>query len=217
MTGNRSPKRCQTPFFRGLAAAALALAALASASAAPAPDPRDEAELARVEAYLDGIRTLAGRFVQVGPDGGVAEGRVYLRRPGRLRFEYAPPVPVLIVADGVWLVFYDSELGQVSRLPLSATPLAILVDDKVRLRGSASVRRVERRPGSLRITLVDPERRERGSLTLVLSDRPLALRSWVVTDAQGLETTVALMNVESNVDIDPALFVFNDPVDDDGH
>ncbi len=220
-TAGKRPDPGRRRATRGIAIALVCGLAFAMVGGAPARgveaglSAEDEADLARVEVYLNGIRTLAGRFVQIAPNGAVSGGRIYLRRPGRLRFEYEPPTPILIVADGIWLVFYDSELGQVTRLPLSATPLGILVEDQIRLRGRTAVRRVDRQPGSLRITLFDPERPDQGTLTLVLGDRPLVLRSWVVTDAQGLETAVALLNVKANVKLDPKLFVFIEPQSSD--
>ena len=170
----------------------------------------DKTDIARAEAYLNGFDTMKARFVQIAPNGDLAEGEVFLRRPGRLRFEYDPPVPLLIVADRVWLILYDSELDQVDRLPLWSTPISVLVDDTVRLSDKVNVIDIARNPGSLRITLQDKERPEEGLLTLVFSDTPIALRSWIVTDSQGLETTVALSGIETGVTLDPRLFVIFD-------
>ncbi len=194
----------------------LALALGVGIGQAPAAAPlseQDLADVARVEAYLNSIQTLKARFLQVGPDGGLSEGNFYLRRPGRLRFEYDPPIPVLMVADGTWVVFYDSEIEQVTRVPLNSTPLAVLVRDPIRLQGSVTVTRVERATGTLRLTLLDSDEPDEGSITLVFSDRPLALRQWLVRDPQGLETTIAMSKVQYNLILDPALFVFFEPID----
>jgi outer membrane lipoprotein-sorting protein len=202
--------------FRAALAATVLTAVLAAATLVAAAPARaelskaDKADIARAEAYLNSFTTMKARFTQIAPDGGLSEGSVYMRRPGRLRFEYDPPVPLLIVADRVWLILYDSQLDQVDRLPLWSTPISILVDDKVRLSEKVNVIGIERNPGALRITLEDKERPEEGQLTLVFTDDPIALRSWVVTDAQGLETTVALSAIETGVTLDPRLFVFLD-------
>jgi outer membrane lipoprotein-sorting protein len=193
-------------FLRILISAAVVLLAVIPSGRAELSDT-DKADIARAEAYLNGFETLKARFVQIAPDGGLAEGDVFLRRPGRLRFEYDPPVPLLIVADRVWLILYDSELDQVDRLPLWSTPISVLVDDTVRFSDKVKVIGIARNPGSLRITLQDTDRPEEGLLTLVFTDQPLALRSWVVTDSQGLETTVALSDIETGVTLDPRLFV----------
>lgn len=193
-------------FLRILISAAVVLLSAIPSGRAELSDT-DKADIARAEAYLNGFETLKARFVQIAPDGGLAEGDVYLRRPGRLRFEYDPPVPLLIVADRVWLILYDSELDQIDRLPLWSTPISVLVDDTVRFSDKIKVIGIARNPGSLRITLQDTDRPEEGLLTLVFTDQPLALRSWVVTDSQGLETTVALSDIETGVTLDPRLFV----------
>ncbi len=183
------------------------------AAAAPAAElaPDDEAELGRIEAYLNSIATLRARFDQVAPDGALAEGHFYLRRPGRLRFEYAPPTPILVVADRVWLIFHDTELGQVDRLPLYSTPLGFLVKEEIAFTGQIVVEALERLPGELRLRLRDDENAGEGTLTLVFTEAPLRLWQWRVTDAQGLTTRITLSDVEVNVPLEPTLFVFDDP------
>ena len=203
---------------RGLIGAALGLALLPCvALAAPAPDkaPRltdqDRADIARVEAYLNEVRSLKAGFTQVAPDGQLSEGNFYLRRPGRLRFEYRPPVPMLIVGDGTWIVIHDSETNQVDRLPIGQTPLSVLVKDRVNLSDGMEVTRVRRQPGVLELSIVDPDNRDQGFITLVFSDPPLELRQWLVTDAQGQVTSVQLRDAVRNIDLEAKLFVFNDP------
>ena len=190
----------------------LSLGAVPAAVAA-ALSELEIADIARAEAYLNTIQTMRARFIQVGPQGGLTEGNFYLRRPGRLRFEYDPPIPVLVVADGTWVVFYDSEINQVTRLPLGSTPLAVLLRDEVRLRGSVTVTDVERATGTLRITVIDSEAPDQGSITLVFSDRPLALRQWLIRDPQGQETSIALSEIRYNMILKPELFVFFEPLD----
>ncbi len=202
----------QTFIRRGLLALALAAGAvpLANPPVDAAISVQDQADLGRVENYLNGIKSLDAKFVQIAPDGSLSEGKLYLMRPGRIRFEYAPPSPILVVADGTWIVFHDAELKQTTRLPLGSTPLSILMRDKVALDGAVTVKRVERAPGSLRVTLFDTDKPKEGQLTLVFSDQPLALKQWVVQDAQGQSTTVALDKIETNVDFKQSLFVYFD-------
>lgn len=167
-------------------------------------------DIRRIISYLNGIRSLQGRFVQIAPDGGVTQGDVYLRRPGRMRFKYDPPTPILIVADGLWLVLWDKELDQIDRVPLSSTPLAFLIRDKVSFDKPIVIRSVERQPGLLKVTVFDYRRDDEGDITLIFSDQPLALRQWVVTDPQLLQTRVSLYDIETNVPLDSKLFVFTD-------
>ena len=199
-------------FAAALAAAGwLALAApAAGADADPASDPAAEADLARIVDFLNGIRSLKARFVQVAPDGGVSEGEMFMRRPGRLRFAYDPPMPLLMVADGLWLVLWDKELDQIDRVPLASTPLGFLVRDEVSFGDPIVVRRLERQPGLLSLTVFDRRREDEGELTLVFTEAPLSLRQWLVTDAQRLQTRVSLFGVETNIPLDGRLFVFTD-------
>ena len=202
---------------RGLIAAVLALALLphgahaAAKLSAPKLSAADQADVARVEAYLNQVRVLKAGFTQVAPDGSLSDGLFYLSRPGRMRFEYSPPSPILIVGDGTWVVVYDAETKQVDRVPIAATPISVLVRDKVDLGKGSEVTGVRRQPGVLEISLVDPDNRDQGAITLVFADKPLELRQWLVIDSQNQITTVQLHDVVRNVRLDAKLFVFNDP------
>jgi outer membrane lipoprotein-sorting protein len=191
----------------GLAGIALA-AALLPASAALAAA---QADLIRISNYLNGISTMEGTFVQVGPDGDLSEGQFYMRRPGRIRFEYAPPNPTLIVADGFWVGVYDTDDQTLDRFPLSETPLDLLLRDRVDLRREGAIQSIERSAGQLRVRAVDPDAPGQGSITMIFNDNPLELVQWIVTDEQGLTTTVALSEVRRNVELSPKLFRLDEP------
>ena len=100
---------------------------------------QDRADIARIEAYLNALRTMRSRFLQVAPDGQVTEGNAWIQRPGRMRFEYDPPSPLLLVAGNGNGLFYDKSLKQVSYFPLSSTPLGILLSDNLKLAGEGTV------------------------------------------------------------------------------
>ena len=184
---------------------ALPVPALAQISGADARD------LARISNYLNGVTTLEGNFVQIGHDGELSEGLFYMRRPGRIRFEYKPPNPALVIADGTWVGVYDTRLNTLDRIPLSSTPLHILLRKKVNLREEGAIRSIERSPGLMRVTAIDPDEPDQGSITMVFAENPLELRQWIVVDPQGLTTTVALSEMRSNVELDPNLFFIEDP------
>ncbi len=170
----------------------------------------DESEaLAAASAYLSSLENMQGDFLQVGPDGSVAEGKFYLRRPGRLRFEYEPPENLLVVADGTWVAVKDSS-SPAQRYPLASTPLNLLLGENVDLAESSRVLNVETRPGALLITLADRSGEAPGQITLIFDQPKLQLRQWVVTDVQGLQTTVALRNIERGIRADNSLFVLRD-------
>ncbi len=197
------------------AAFVAALSPTGAAAATPAAidfGNAERADLARVEAYLNGVKSIRARFMQISSTGELAEGDFYLLRPGKMRIEYRPPVPVLIVADGTWLIYYDRELGQVSYIPLDSTPAGILVADKISLLDDAvTVTGFERDSSTVRVTLVRTESPEEGSLTLVFNDKPMALKKWTVVDAQGIVTNVSLVDASYNVPLDPNLFRFKNP------
>ena len=169
-------------------------------------------DLLRISNYLNGIGTLEGNFVQIGPDGDLSEGVFYLRRPGRMRFDYQPPNPALIIADGVWVGVCDTQIDTFDRFPLSETPLDLLLRDRVDLRKEGAVQSIDRSGGQLRVKAVDPDAPDQGSITMVFADNPLALRQWVVVDNQGLTTTVALSETRANVKLGGELFFIDDEV-----
>jgi len=182
----------------------------AEVRAAPLSD-RDRADLQRIETYLDGLKTLKARFLQVAPDGGVTTGTTWLDRPGRMRFAYDPPTPLFLVAGHGLLVFRDEQLKQTTNLPLGSTPLGLLLDDRVRLSGDVTVTAISRPPGQIQVTLVRTSSPGEGSLTLVFSDPPLALRQWSVIDQQRRETRVSLLDIELGGNFDQKLFEYIDP------
>ncbi len=173
---------------------------------------QDRADLARIETYLDGVRTLTARFVQLDARGGTAEGTLWLQRPGRMRFEYDPPAQILLVADGTFVIFHDKSVRQTSHIPIGATPLSVLLSERIRLTGGDVVPvRVERTAGVIQVTLVRAGRGGEGSITLTFNDPPLALRQWTVVDAQAQSVRVSLFNPQTGGRFDPALFRFVDP------
>ncbi|WP_242442649.1 outer membrane lipoprotein carrier protein LolA [Magnetospirillum sp. 15-1] len=184
-------------------------------AAQPARTPlsaQDRADIARAEEYLNGVTTLKARFLQVSPNGSSVEGDAYLSRPGKLRLQYDPPSPLLVVADGSFLIVHDSQLGEPSYIPLGSTPAGILVRPGVKLDGGdVTVTRVTRLPGVVRISVVEADDPAAGEITLVFSDKPFALRQWQVKDAQHQVTTVSLYQAQSGLTLDGKLFEFKNP------
>ena len=196
----------------GFALSGLALPGLAHAQARAAPlSAQDRADIARIEAYLNSVRSLHSRFLQMAPDGGTSEGQAWLVRPGRLRFQYDPPSPFLLVGGNGLLVFHDSQLKQTSNIPLGQTPLGLLLQDNLRLSGEVTVTGMARLPGQVQVSLVRTRSPQDGTLTLIFADAPLTLRQWTVLDAQRHETRITLYNVELGGTFPSNLFQFIDP------
>ena len=166
----------------------------------------DLEQVARVEAYLNGIGSLSARFQQFSSDGELALGSIYVRRPGRMRVEYDPPVSVILVADGMLVSYYDHELDQLNQLPLSASPAWFLLRDPIDLTKDVTVTGVRQGPGVLRVTMHQTDEPEAGAVTLVFSDQPLELRQWTLTDAQGREVRIGLHDVKMGGELANKLF-----------
>jgi outer membrane lipoprotein-sorting protein len=203
------------------AAAALALAALPSgpALAKDVDNSHLTAEqlddLARVSRYLNALPTLRGRFLQITvepePEGlggrsSEATGVFYMKRPGRLRFEYDPPVPIVFVADGTMVHIEDKKLENVNGYPLKSTPLGLLLRKDVDLAQQAQISAVKRLPGQLHVTARDEDGVAQGELTMIFSYPMLELRQWIAVDTNEVRTSVFLRDVEKNVKLNPALF-----------
>jgi outer membrane lipoprotein-sorting protein len=206
MTGKAQMRPMITRRFALLSGFSLAgLCAMTGLAAAQIPG-QDQADLARIEAYLNSIRTLKAHFSQTSADGASASGIALVQRPGKMRFQYDPPTPFLLVANHGFLTFVDAQLAQTSRIPLSRTPLGILLADRVALSGDVTVTRLVRLPGQLQVSLVRTANPGEGTLTLIFADNPLMLRQWVVLDQQGRQTRVAFTNMEVGARIDSDLF-----------
>ena len=169
----------------------------------------DRRDIARVEIYLNSFSSLKGRFLQQSSSGHLAEGLLYLSRPNRVRLDYRPPSSLQIYADGYWLAYVDTELEQVTHVPLSSTPAGFLVREQVRLSGEISVVRVERNNAGIRLHVVQTEEPETGRVVLTLQDPPMRLSHWTVIDGYGVKTRVSLLDAQYNLKLDEKLFEFD--------
>jgi outer membrane lipoprotein-sorting protein len=181
-------------------------AAEAAAPVAVTLNSQDQADLKRIEAYLENIKTLKADFLQTNEDGSTSQGQVWLSRPGKMRFTYQPPVQLQIVSNGDYVAVNDTELKHVDFYPVESTPVWFLLREGIKLSGDVTVTRIERGGKTLRIDCVQTKDPGNGSLTLVFSDDPLQLRQWTVVDQQGHVTKVALENVEVGGALDTAMF-----------
>jgi outer membrane lipoprotein-sorting protein len=202
---------------RAVIAACVALSAasvpgIADAAEPPvaALTPQDSADLQRIAAYLNGIRTMYAKFQQATSGGGSATGQLWMARPGRMRFEYDPPAQILLLADTFYVYYVDKQLVQMSKVGLKSTPAWLLLRDPITF-SDLIVTRFERGPNTLRVTVVEKDEHDNGSLTMVFSDRPLALRQWSIVDQRRKTTTISLYDQRFGMALDPKLFVYQDP------
>jgi outer membrane lipoprotein-sorting protein len=191
---------------------AAVLAPPADAAAVPAVlSPTDKADIARIEHYLGDIKTLQSKFIQVASNGSRATGSFAMWRPGRMRLVYDPPVKDYIIADGLFVFYWDAELQQQSSQPLGSSLADFFLRDTIRLSGDVTVTAVNREPGALEVSITETKEPGKGELTLVFEDKPFQLQSWRVLDAQNLTTIVTLTNIQTGVKFTDDMFQFHDP------
>jgi outer membrane lipoprotein-sorting protein len=205
-------------------AAAAVLAAPASLQAgAPSKDfavptvrpnftETDRADLKRVSAYLNTLRSVQGRFTQVNADGKTEQGQFYLKKPGRIRFEYEKPNPNVVVADGATVAVENSSLKTTDRYPITNSPLRLLLSDNMDLSLDPRVSALKHEAGAVSVTARENSGPATGSITLTLADSGgnLELRQWDVVDAQGAHTTVMVNEMRQVADIPANLFIIKD-------
>ena len=185
---------------RTLIASAAAFAALPGAALAKIP-------LSRLSAYLNSIQTARGEFTQINADGTISTGTLYIRRPGRVRFEYNPPDESLVMAGGGQVAIFDgkSNTGP-EQFPLRQTPLNLILARRVDFARSGMVVAHTSDGNTTTVTAQDPERPEVGTIRLVFTDDPVELRQWVITDEAGQQTTVVIGRLETGVALGSRMF-----------
>ncbi len=157
--------------------------------------------------YLNKLSSAKGQFTQVNPDGTLSKGTFYLRRPGRMRFEYSKPNPSLVVAGaGVVAIFDKKSNSGPQQFPLNKTPLSIILAKKVNLSTSGMVYKHTSDGVSTKVTARDPKRPEVGNIQMVFTGSPIELRQWIVTDQAGKKTTVILGTLDKTTAISNRLF-----------
>ncbi len=182
----------------------------------PAPPQRlslgdaDRALLDAISARLNELATVKGEFTQINPDGSTSEGTFFIAKPGKMRFEYKPPTPTLIVADGRTVAVANTKLNTVDRYPLSQTPLGLVLGNDVDLKNDTALVSVAHQQGAIVIGARSNANMSHANISLVFSDPGYELRQWTVIDNQGLTTTVALRDLVADAAVSPSLFVLPD-------
>jgi len=198
-----------------MALAAMALLAPAAALAVPAPAPvlsaEDQALVDKAVAYLQGLAEAKGHFVQSDGRGQTSQGELFLKRPGKARFAYAPPSGLTVVSDGGRVIVSDTRLNTFTAYPLGATPLSLFLAKTIRLDKGVQVTRVARAADGFSVTARDGTKATAGQIVLTFTDSPMSLAAWAVTDAQGRTTQVRITDLARTSGLDAGLFVLKDP------
>ncbi len=170
----------------------------------------DALNLNQISAYLNSITDASGRFTQINDDGSIATGTIYIRRPGRIRFEYDPPNDALVIAGGGQVAIFDNKSNQPpEQYPLRRTPLSIILERNVNLGRANMVTAFEYDGTSTMIVAQDPENPEYGNIRLKFTGPPVELRQWIITSGDGTRTTVTLNDLDTEQS--PRVGLFNIP------
>ena len=163
--------------------------------------------LSDLSRYLNGLTTAESDFTQVNADGSISTGRLYIKRPGRARFEYAPPDRSLVLAGGGQVAIFDAKSNQPpEQYPLRRTPLNLILAEDVDLGRAVMVMGHGEVENTTRVIAQDPENPEYGTIELVFTADPVELRQWIITDDLGSQTTVILGEMVKGGDIPASLF-----------
>ena len=194
-------------FFSVLSAAVLVLLA-----ALPASAQQGSIGVPQIEQYFNGIRSLKARFVQSNPNGSVVQGTLYVRRPGRMRFEYDAPSQLKIVADGYQVTMWDNATRDFGQWPIGWTAASFLVTEPFRLSGDITVQSSQRTPdGLLALTMVQTRKPQEGKIVVRVSENPMQLRGWTILDNRGNKVDVTLTDLKTGLQLAGSLFKYDGP------
>lgn len=186
--------------------AALSAAVLSLLATLPVHAQQGGIGVPQIEQYFNGIRSLKARFVQSNPNGSVVQGTLYVRRPGRMRFEYDAPSQLKIVADGYQVTMWDNATRDFGQWPIGWTAASFLVKDPLVLSGDLQVEKLERVNGMLEATMSQTRKPQEGKLIVRLAENPLLLRGWTIVDNRGNRVTVSLSEMQSGLQLADSLF-----------
>lgn len=163
--------------------------------------------LQKINAFMNSYQSLKSDFTQISSKGQMAQGTLLISKPGKLRFEYAPPNPMLIVSDGKWLTIKNRAKEKGDQFPLSATPLRLVVSPQVDLAAETDVIGYESKDGITSVSLADRKSSLGGYIVLVFDEQRSQLQQWIIVDGKDRRTTVQLANIETGGKFDPKLFI----------
>ncbi len=174
---------------------------------AAAPALAEKISLGEISRYLNGLKTAQAQFTQLNDDGSISTGTIYIKRPGRARFEYNPPDDALVVVGGSQVAIFDGKSNSgPTQYPLKRTPLSVILAENVNLAQAKMVTGHSYDGTSTTVVAQDPDNPEYGSIQMVFTSNPTELRQWVITDNAGAQTTVILGELTTDVDLKASLF-----------
>ena len=175
-------------------------------------EPRQVEIVQKVNGYFNAIENLKGTFVQTNADKKRLKGKFFMKKPGRVRFEYSPPSRQLVISDGHQIAIQDLDINTDDRVMVDQTPFRMLLKKDVDLLRDAHILEVQEADDLMIVALRDKSKDAAGKIKLFLSTAPVVeLKEWVTTDAQGLDTRVEVANLDDKAAVDAALFTITSP------
>ncbi len=173
---------------------------------------RAQTGVPEVENYVNSIKTLQARFVQSNPNGTAVQGTLYIRRPGRMRFEYDPPSKLKIVSDGWQVTMWDPATRDFGQWPIGWTAASFLVKEPFKLSGDLAVQSIDHNSdGFLQLTVVQTRKPQEGKVIVRFAEKPLTLRGWSIVDGRGNKVDVALTDLQTGMQLADSLFKYDGP------
>jgi len=167
----------------------------------------EKLSLNAISKYLNALISAQGTFAQINDDGTISNGTIYIKRPGRIRFEYDPPAEALVMAGGGQVAIFDAKSNEPpEQYPLKRTPLNLILRKNVNLGQAKMVVGHDFDGTATSVTAQDPENPDYGTIKLVFSGPPVELRQWVITSGDGTQTTVVLGDMDENAQLAASLF-----------
>ncbi|EDQ06672.1 Outer-membrane lipoprotein carrier protein [Sulfitobacter indolifex] len=184
-----------------------AILAIGLAVSAPLAAAAQQLSLNEISGYLNQLKTAKGDFTQINDDGSISTGTIYIKRPGKVRFEYNAPDSGLVVAGANTVVIYDKKSNQPAETyPLARTPLSIILADNVNLGRAKMVTGHSYDGTATTVTAQDPANPQYGNIQMKFTGNPVQLRQWVINDGNGSATTVVLGDMQAGGNISNSLF-----------
>ena len=184
-----------------------AILAVGLAVSAPLAAAAQQLSLNEISGYLNQLRTAEGDFTQINDDGSISTGTIYIKRPGKVRFEYNAPDSGLVVAGANTVVIYDKKSNQPAETyPLARTPLSIILAENVNLGRAKMVTGHSYDGTATTVTAQDPANPQYGNIRMKFTGNPVQLRQWIINDGNGSATTVVLGDMQVGGNISNSLF-----------
>ena len=166
----------------------------------------DEKLLNQIENYLNQFDNISSQFIQSSSIGSQETGEILISKPGKLRIEYKKDNKLLIIADGKWLHYFDTDLNEIQSIIIQKSPAWILLKKNINLKNDFNIKKLEKKNGKITLTLVDKNFENIEKIELIFSANPIELKKWIIIDNQEVETTVGLLNIKRKKKFNPKIF-----------